>query len=347
MDEIGKYQEKDRELLNSLRASLAAKHGRFIALSIWGDGPHVPEFVARRDHEGVSVHLYQPALDSKIGDEEAWHQGNPSLRAGVKNLSHMRAALKRVQSSVGDQSFFRAEEMNLPGSSSKELIVTVEDWRRCTVSRLELPPREGRAWLGLDCGGSSSITAACCIFENGRAEFFAALPATPSLEDRGATEGCGSLYKQAWDRQSSLPSQDALPPSLILSGPWLQSYLASRLRPARPTGFGRPRSSRFLRTRKRVSNLNGSSCQWAVARGGAPTFEPSKNWCWRPISRRCLTCYSRMAYPPQSSEETAIQTPAWSVRARAGSILSRLRSWRLAFGRLRAATAGSQSSGGQ
>ena len=201
VDEIGKYQEKDRELLNSLRASLAAKHGRFIALSIWGDGPHVPEFVARRDHEGVSVHLYQPALDSKIGDEEAWHQGNPSLRAGVKNLSHMRAALKRVQSSVGDQSFFRAEEMNLPGSSSKELIVTVEDWRRCTVSRLELPPREGRAWLGLDCGGSSSITAACCIFENGRAEFFAALPATPSLEDRGATEGCGSLYKQAWDRQ--------------------------------------------------------------------------------------------------------------------------------------------------
>ena len=103
VDEIGKYQEKDRELLNSLRASLAAKHGRFIALSIWGDGPHVPEFVARRDHDGVSVHLYQPALDSKIGDEDAWHQGNPSLRCGVKSLSHMRAALKRVLSSVGDQ----------------------------------------------------------------------------------------------------------------------------------------------------------------------------------------------------------------------------------------------------
>ena len=51
-DELGKLEEKDRELLNSLRASLAAKNGRFIALSIFGGGPHVPEFVARKDHEG-------------------------------------------------------------------------------------------------------------------------------------------------------------------------------------------------------------------------------------------------------------------------------------------------------
>ena len=36
VDEIGKLEEKDRELLNSLRASLAAKNGRFIALSIFG-----------------------------------------------------------------------------------------------------------------------------------------------------------------------------------------------------------------------------------------------------------------------------------------------------------------------
>ena len=196
-DELGKFEEKDRELLNSL----GAKHGRFIALSIWGDGPHVPEFVARRDHEGVSVHLYQPPLDSKIDDEEAWHQGNPLLRAGVKSLSHMRAALKRVLSSVGDQSYFRAEELNLPGSPNKELICSVDDWRACTVSRSNLPPRKGRAWLGLDCGGSSSITAACCLFENGRAEFFSALPGTPSLEDRGSVDGVGSLYRQAWDRQ--------------------------------------------------------------------------------------------------------------------------------------------------
>ena len=49
-----------------------------------GAGPHVPEFVARRDHEGVCVHLHQPALDSAIDDEAAWHEGNPSLRCGLR-----------------------------------------------------------------------------------------------------------------------------------------------------------------------------------------------------------------------------------------------------------------------
>ena len=199
-DEIGKLEEKDRELLNSLRASLAAKNGRFIALSIFGSGPHVPEFVARKDHPGVAVHLYQPPLDAKITDEAAWHLGNPSLRAGVKSLSHMRAALKRVLSSVGDQSFFRAEEMNLPGESSKELICSPDDWKKCIVEPSELPPREGRAWLALDPGGSASMCACVCAWENGLLQFWSSFPGTPSLEDRGRADGCGGLYVEARDR---------------------------------------------------------------------------------------------------------------------------------------------------
>ena len=199
-DELGKLEEKDRELLNSLRASLAAKNGRFIALSIFGGGPHVPEFVARKDHEGVSVHLYQPPLDSAIDNEDAWHQGNPSLRCGVKSLSHMRAALKRVLSSVGDQSFFRAEEMNLPGEASKELICSPEDWKKCVVEPSELPPRSGRAWLALDPGGSASMCACVCAWENGLLQFWSAFPGTPSLEVRGVSDGCGGLYVEAASR---------------------------------------------------------------------------------------------------------------------------------------------------
>ena len=197
VDELGLLQEKDRGLINSLRASLAAKNGRFLALSIFGSGPHVPEFLARKDHEGVCVHLYQPPLDSKIGDESAWRAGNPGL-GSIKSLAHMRAALKRVLSSVGDQSFFRAEEMNLPGESSKELLCSPDDWKKCVVRHSsELPPRGGRAWLALDPGGSASMTSCACAWENGRLECFSAFPAVPSLEDRGTAEGLGSLYVQA------------------------------------------------------------------------------------------------------------------------------------------------------
>ena len=66
----------------------------------------------------------------------------------------------------------------------------------------QLPPREGRAWLGLDCGGSSSsLTAACVIFDNGRTEFFAAFPGTPTLAERATADGAGGLYQLAYDRR--------------------------------------------------------------------------------------------------------------------------------------------------
>ena len=216
VDELGLLQEKDRGLINSLRASLAAKEGRFLALSIFGSGPHVPEFIARKDHTGVCVHLYQPPLDSKITDEAAWRAGNPGL-GSIKSLSHMRAALKRVLSSVGDQSFFRAEEMNLPGRPSAEMICNVDDWTRCTVPPSQLPERSGKCWIGYDAGGSLSLSAVCVWFENNRVEFHAALPAIPNMADRGVADGCGSLYSQAVERGELttysgrvLPSRDFL-----------------------------------------------------------------------------------------------------------------------------------------
>ena len=54
-DEIGLMHEKHRELVNSLRSSVSARGGKFMALSVWGDGPFVEEVVKRRDDPGVVV----------------------------------------------------------------------------------------------------------------------------------------------------------------------------------------------------------------------------------------------------------------------------------------------------
>ena len=88
-------------------------------------------------------------------------------------------------------------------SSSKELIVTVDDWKRCLVSPWDLPPREGRCVIGLDPGGSSSLSSICILFDNQRAEFHSALPATPGLAARGQADGVGGLYVEA-ERRSEL-----------------------------------------------------------------------------------------------------------------------------------------------
>ena len=42
IDEIGLFQERDRELVNGMRSSTSAKDGRFIALSIQGTAHRSP-----------------------------------------------------------------------------------------------------------------------------------------------------------------------------------------------------------------------------------------------------------------------------------------------------------------
>ena len=200
IDEVGLLEEKDRGLVTSLRSSLTAKRGRMICLSIYGSGPFVGEYLDRRDDPAVTVHMYQPAADSKIDDEAAWHQGNPGLSCGIKSIESMRVLSRAAIACPGDQAEFRSQEMNLPGSPSQELICSPADWKRCVVEPSELPSREGRAWLALDPGGSASMCACVCAWENGRLQFWSAFPGTPSLEDRGRSDGCGGLYVEARDR---------------------------------------------------------------------------------------------------------------------------------------------------
>ena len=64
----------------------------------------------------------------------------------------------------------------------------------------ELPPRVGGAFLGFDLGGSTSMTCAVSTWTSGRVEVWAALPAVPSLRDRGRADGVGDLYQRMADR---------------------------------------------------------------------------------------------------------------------------------------------------
>ena len=99
----------------SMRAATSAKDGKFIALSIWGSGPFIPEIVKRRDHEGVKVHLScQPAKDCGLLDRTAWEAANPGL-GFIKSSTYMEHEAKRAKSTPSDEAFFRAQDLNLPG----------------------------------------------------------------------------------------------------------------------------------------------------------------------------------------------------------------------------------------
>ena len=189
VDELGLLRERDRPLINSMRSAVSAKGGKFIALTVHGDGPFVPEILKRDGDPGLAIHLYQPPENCALDDEKAWAAANPGLSCGIKRRSYMESESRRVSVTVSDESSFRALDLNQPVSPTSEMIFSVSDWLKCVVPISDLPDRTGRCFIGFDCGGSSSLTALSVLFENGRAEVWAACPSIPGLADRSRTDG--------------------------------------------------------------------------------------------------------------------------------------------------------------
>ena len=199
IDEIGLLKERDRDLVASMRSSVSAKDGKFISLSIRGAGPFVPEILARQGDEALAVHLYAADPRSALDDEDGWRAANPGLDCGIKSFQYMKAEARRVAVTVSDQSSFRALDLNQPANPTAEMLVSLDDFVGCETA--ELPERRGACYVGLDLGGSASMTAAVAFWpESGRVETWAAFPATPSLAERGLSDGVGRLYVEAQSR---------------------------------------------------------------------------------------------------------------------------------------------------
>ena len=196
IDEVGLLAEKHRSLVNSMRSSVSAKGGRVVHLSIHGSGPFVPEMLLR-GREGdpdLAIHHYAAQEDCRLDDEAAWAAANPGLGT-VKDREYMRAAAARAAATPADAPAFRAHELNLPGNPDADPIVTVDDWRGACVA--EAPERDGSCVIGIDLGGSQSMTAAVVIWPGtGRMEARGAFPGEPDLETRGERDGVGALYER-------------------------------------------------------------------------------------------------------------------------------------------------------
>lgn len=185
-DEIGLFKERDRGLVNSMRSATSAKGGRFLAISIQGDGPFVPEILQMRDEPHVAVHVHRAPKGCGLHDRKAWRAANPGLGT-IKSVEYMAAAARRAVLTPADESDFRAMDLNQPGAPGRAMLVSPTDWSAC--HRDVMPPRTGACTLGVDLGGSQSMTAAAAAWDNGRLEVWGALPGVPSLKERQRKSG--------------------------------------------------------------------------------------------------------------------------------------------------------------
>lgn len=195
LDEAGLMLERDRSLWGAMLTSTSGRDGRLVAISIRGEGPMFSELAERASDASVEWTEYAAAEDAALDDPKAWAAANPGISGGIKSRSYMADMARRALAVPAEQASFRAYDLNLPQEPSREMILSVRDWMGCVVDRL--PKRGGDCFLGLDIGGSSSMTAAVAYWpETGRLEAWGAFPGSPNLRERGDADGVGGLYER-------------------------------------------------------------------------------------------------------------------------------------------------------
>ena len=197
-DELGLTDESHRDLVNAMRSSVSGRDGKFVAISIKGTSPLFDEMKQRADGETFIFHEYVSDPDAPIDCRKNWKASNPGLGL-IKSEKYMRNAAQAALLTPGNERGFRAYDLNQSIETERETLFTPTQWK---ITNVDIAPlAEGPVVLGLDLGGSTSMTAAAAYwYLTGRIEVWGAFGDTPALAERSKADRVGDLYLAARDR---------------------------------------------------------------------------------------------------------------------------------------------------
>lgn len=204
LDERGHWPaDKGDALESALLSGLGKRGGRALIISTSApDDAHSLSQWLDNPPPGTYVQEHRPPPSLPADDLDSILMANPGAQHGVgSSVEWLQAQAARSISRGGAAlTAFRLYNRNERVSDeNRSVLLTVDQWLACEVS--ELPPREGACIVGIDLGGSASMTAAVMYWpESGRLETLGAFPKQPSLKDRGARDGVGSRYSEMFQR---------------------------------------------------------------------------------------------------------------------------------------------------
>jgi phage terminase large subunit-like protein len=204
LDERGHWAlDRGDELEHALLSGLGKRDGRaFLISTSASDDTHPFSRWIDDPSPGSYVQEHRPAPGLPADDTESLLIANPGAPYGIGgSLEWLEAQAKRAMSRGGSSlTSFRLYNRNERVSGeSRDLLITLDEWLGCETSAL--PPREGGVVIGIDLGGSASMTAAAFYWPaTGRLECLGTFPSIPSLLDRGQTDGVAGRYVEMHDR---------------------------------------------------------------------------------------------------------------------------------------------------
>lgn len=225
LDERGHWQlDRGDELEHALLSGLGKRGGRALIISTSAPNDTHP-FSRLLDNPppGAYVQEHRPPPGLPADDEPSLLIANPGSEHGIGAgmpwlLGEARRAIARGGSALTTFRLYNRNER--VSGESRDMLLQLDEWLACETA--ELPPRQGQVVIGIDLGGSASMSAAAFYWPaTGRLEAVGAFPCTPSLLDRGQADGVAHRYEEMRDRGELITMGDrTVPPS-----PWLAEVL--------------------------------------------------------------------------------------------------------------------------
>lgn len=204
MDERGHWPlDRGDDLEHALLSGLGKRGGRSLIISTSAaDDTHPFSKWIDEPQPGVYIQEHRPSPGIPADDRASLLIANPGSPHGIgSSLEWLEATARRAVAQGGNAlTSFRLYNRNERVSGeTRDLLLTVDEWLSCEVS--ELPERQGPLVIGIDLGGSASMSAASFYWpETGRLEAVGTFPCNPSLADRGAADGVSGRYVEMNER---------------------------------------------------------------------------------------------------------------------------------------------------
>lgn len=223
LDERAAWErEKGDALENAILSGLGKRNGK--ALIISTSAPDDANTFSRWLDDpppGTYVQEHRPAFGIPADDAESLLVANPGAAEGIgASLEWLQAQARRAIARGGSalSSFRNLNRNERVSTEDRSVLVTVDEWLSAEVAPDALPARDGECVLGVDLGGSRSMSAAALYWPaTGRLEALGTFPAKPGLADRGASDGVSGRYVEMQERgELSVLGDNTVPP-----GPWL------------------------------------------------------------------------------------------------------------------------------
>lgn len=226
LDERGHWPlAQGDELEAALLTGLSKRDGKALIISTSASNDQHPfSLWLDRNAPGVYRQEHRPEPGLAADDVASLIEANPGTKYGIgPSLQRLKedAALAMERGGSALSRFRLLSRNERVQEDNRSVLLPVEDWLRCETD--DLPPRQGSVVVGLDLGGSASMSAASFFWpETGRLECTGTFPSKPGLEARGQNDAVGDLYCQMQMRRELTVMGDRTVPIVE----WLASVLS-------------------------------------------------------------------------------------------------------------------------